>query len=104
MHYDIIIISKEFIEQNTDNFNILILKQGKLINENEIEGNITFDYLITDNLDSLTNIDILIEDNVVICNYFLQTSIDNIFYIGIENKSKKPITEQLKLIIEYIND
>lgn len=106
MHYDLIILSN--LELTNPKFKLLNYKTSSedlfLVNNYELNNGDTFDYLITDNPSSLKNIDVLKDGNIIICNYFLQTSLDHIFYIGKENNSSLPKNEQLDLILDFLID
>ena len=104
MHFDLILLTKEnYNNPLLSKFNYKLIDNGNyLIDEYTLDNGISFDYIILENLEALKNIDIMQDDNSVICNYYYQTSIDNIFYVGKENNSKKSICEQIDQILEYL--
>ena len=107
MHYPVVFISNNFTKDSFNNtpFEILFLKEAAIIDNYELifnNQNISFDYLITDSSEYLKKMNIEFDGDCAITNYFLQTSVENVFAIGNANSSKKNITDQFEIIIEYI--
>ncbi len=97
MHFSLIIVTKDNLNFNSlNNIEHLILESSNSLN------NYTYDYFITDSYNLIKDLDVLIEDDDVVCNYYLETSLENTFYIGKNNKSNKSKQDQFDLIIEYI--
>lgn len=97
MHFSLIIVTKDNLNFNSlNNIEHLILESSNSLNK------YTYDYLITDSYNLIKDLDVLIEDDDVVCNYYLETSLENTFYIGKNNKSNKSKQDQFDLIIEYI--
>lgn len=106
MHYSLVIITDEQIKNpKLDTINYIILDETHyLVSDYLLNNNISFDFIIVSNINSLDNIQILKEDGNVICNFFLQTSSEHIFFIGKENNSKLTINEQINNIIDYLTE
>lgn len=84
------------IKAITDNIKIIDSYHFSL--KNEI---ITFDYLIIKDYKKLENIkklDCLIDDNVIITNYYLQSSLEHIFALN----QNDDVTSQLQKIVNFI--
>ena len=83
--YQIIILTKNEININNDNY-LVITNYVELLDNMQISYNditISFDYLIFDNVDLITNFketNILHENKIPITNFYNATSIENIFY------------------------
>ncbi|HHX00228.1 MAG TPA: hypothetical protein GX740_02855 [Acholeplasmataceae bacterium] len=105
MHIDLVIITDEKLNIKTNNLNYQIFDSSHyLVDDYTLNTGITFDYLITSSLDALKHIDLLKDEDYIICNYFFQTSKEHIFFIGKENKSTKSIQEQLDTVIDFFNN
>ena len=105
MHKSIVIISNYNFEDFLKNINIdyqIFDESYYLINEYTLNDNTTFDYAIVSNPNSIKQIDCLKDGQIIICNYYFQTSKENIFLIGKENNSKKGIFEQFQTVINYL--
>ena len=83
--YQIIILTKNEININNDNY-LVITNYIELLDNMQIRYNditISFDYLIFDNVDLISNFketNILHENKIPITNFYNATSIENIFY------------------------
>lgn len=83
--YQIIILTKNEININNDNY-LVITNYVELLDNMQIRYNditISFDYLIFDNVDLISNFketNILHENKIPIINFYNATSIENIFY------------------------
>lgn len=83
--YQIIILTKNEININNDNY-LVITNYVELLDNMQIRYNditISFDYLIFDNVDLISNFketNILHENKIPITNFYNATSIENIFY------------------------
>ena len=104
MHFDLVILyNKEINNKVLENLNYKILSEDHyLIDDHNLNNNISFDYAIIYNKSALKNIDILEDEGSIICNFFFQTNIDHIFFIGKENNSKKTINEQVNIVLEFL--
>jgi len=104
MHYDLIILSNSKL--NNPKINILNYKiysdELFLVNNYTLNNEDNFDYIIVENPKSLKNIDILKDNTTIICNCFMQTSVDHIFFIGSENNSSFSISEQLDIVLDFL--
>lgn len=105
MHIDLILLTNEVVTNPLLNkFEFKQLSTNQVLKDtNNLESGISFDYIIVENQDSLKNLDILKDEDAIICNFFFQTNFENIFFIGKENKSKKSISEQISIILEYLS-
>lgn len=106
MHFDLILLTNSKITNPLlSNFNYKLLDENHfLVNDYTLDNGISFDYIIVEKIEALKNIDILKDENSVICNYYYQTNIEHIFFVGKENNSKKEITEQINQILEYLSN
>ena len=83
--YQIIILTKNEININNDNY-LVITNYVELLDNMQNRYNditISFDYLIFDNVDLISNFketNILHENKIPITNFYNATSIENIFY------------------------
>lgn len=106
MHKDIIIVTKlNFDISPFEGLDYLILDQAEIHDTfivTEDNQNITFDYLIIDDL--ISSIPLLKENKKIITNQFFETSVDNIYAIGEINSSKTLLEDQIKSIIEHIKN
>ncbi|MCK9470743.1 MAG: hypothetical protein WC006_04605 [Bacilli bacterium] len=105
MHIDLILLTNEVVTNPLlKKFEFKQLPTNQVLKDtNNLENGISFDYIIVENQDSLKNLDILKDEDAIICNFFFQTNFENIFFIGKENKSKKSISEQISIILEYLS-
>jgi thioredoxin reductase len=104
MHYDLIIISDFQLEDTLlENLNYLhIDSKHYLLTPFETNNHLTFDYLIFSNLETIKELEILIDNHQVITNYYFQTNFDHLFAIGKINGSNFPLEIQLKRILEFL--
>lgn len=100
---DILIITNEIIDENLlKDFNYLIVPEFKFNKYFDGQYNneyIQFDYLIVS--EKIVK-NVMTEDGYIITNESFETSFDNYFAIGRAVKGKKPINEQLNIIINHI--
>lgn len=106
-HYDILVITNNKIDTTLfKDLNCLIIPHA------DIELNIctysgvtfTWDYLITDNGEILSNFDLLTEDGFYVTNCFFQSTIDEIFVVGKLNHSTYDLNSQISIIIDFLLD
>lgn len=101
-HYDILILTSSNIDRNILKDINYLQYPDKLIITNMYETQeMTFNYLITDNILSISNLKPLIEESKVITNVFYETSVDDVFAIG-QIVNNKALNEQLETIINYL--
>ena len=99
MHYDIIIVTKNEIDETClTNLNYLHLHDG-LVTHGKVNSN-TYDYLIIDQI--YPDLNLVTEDGKIITNQFLKTSDEQIYAIGAINNSNKE--NQLQIIIDDIKN
>ena len=102
----IILISNNYHNPLTiNNIEIYVINKGNLIDSNSLEYNnetFYFDYLIFDEMNLVNNLNIRLEHKKALTNYYLQTSLENIFAIGDANNSTRDINEELETVIECI--
>ncbi|HKM30282.1 MAG TPA: hypothetical protein VJZ51_05965 [Bacilli bacterium] len=75
----------------------------EVIDENTLktpEGMIYFDYLITDNVDNVRCLNLAQENKMLLTNFFLQTSTENIYALSPATNCSLAISEQLLRIYE----
>ena len=87
--------------------NIFCIDYGELIDGYSLKYDnriYYFDYLIFDDLKLVKNLNIRLEHKKALTNYYLQTSIENIFAIGDANASVCSSLEDLERVIEYLTE
>lgn len=107
MQTTILIISKE--HQNEYNIDIehLIIPSGTIIDNNSLSYNneiYYFDYLLIDDLKYISNLEIRLEHKKALTNFYLQTSIDNIFALLDANNSNYSLQDEIERVIEFITE
>ena len=107
MHYTLIIISNTITKEYLNKINVdyLILNEATLIDNYSLNSNnieYTFDYLIITDLSLINNIQIEIEHKKALTNFYMQTSVDNIFAIANASNSSLPEFEQLEIVLYYL--
>jgi len=104
MHYQLIIISNDkYVNSSLNNIDYLYLDESHSLKDYyHTDNNLSFDYLIFKNLETINNLDILVDDDKVITNYYFQTNYDHIFAIGKINNSKLEENDQVNKILEFL--
>lgn len=107
MHFTMIIITNKPFESELQKYNIdyLSLNKATLIDNYSLQVNdkkYTFDYLIINDLTLIDNLQIDIEHKKALTNYYMQTSVDNIFAISNASNSSLPELKQLEIALDYI--
>lgn len=107
MHKTIIFILKQTIDISPFvTFSHLIIQNDwEIIDENSLKHQnkiIYFDYIITDEIRISEYLNLEKEDEKLITNYFLQTSMENIYAIGDANSCLASVSDQLYRIYEDI--
>lgn len=105
----IIIITKDVLPfEILKKYNFLIIRDNfQLIDNNHLllhNKIIIFDYLIFDDFSLAKKLDLLIDDDFIITNTYLESSTERVFGFGkivLNMKSKK---EQLQMILDYITN
>lgn len=105
MQTTILIISKE--HQNEYNIDIdhLIIPSATIIDNNSLSYNnetYFFDYLFIDDLKCINNLEIRLEHKKALTNFYLQTSIDNIFALLDANNSNYSLQDEIERVIDFI--
>lgn len=104
MDYQVIIISQNDY-QLSEELNYTTLDHCILEDENSLiydDQKYYFDYLITDDDSLISNLKLEKEHNIIITNYYQETSALNVFAIGKLIKTNRTIEEQLEIITNYI--
>lgn len=107
MHYNLVIISNNILDDFLNNINMtyqIFNTNHYLIDEYTLNNNVTFDYAILTDPKSFGEIEVLKDDNVIIVNYYFQTSKEHIFFIGKENNSNLDLRKQLEIIMNYFQE
>lgn len=107
MHYNLVIIANDNFDNLLNNINMTYQVfdfNHFLINEYTLNNDVTFDYAILTDPKSFGSVDVLKDDNVIIVNYYFQTSKEHIFFIGKENKSNLDLRNQLEIILNYFQE
>lgn len=107
MHKTIIFILKQTIDISPFvTFSHLIIQNDwEIIDENSLKHQnklIYFDYIITDEIRISEYLNLEKEEEKLITNYFLQTSMENIYAIGDANSCLASVSDQLLKIYEDI--
>ena len=94
--------NKEYLNFIKDKNLIILDDDNEIIDSYQAKDNIFFDYLITDDLETLRKLNVIIDDNIALTNFDLQTSIENVFAFGKAINSSLSIEKQLEQIYQFI--
>lgn len=94
--------NKEYLQYIKDKKIIILTENDEIIDNYQTKNNTYFDYLITDDFDTLTKLNVMFDKDKVLTNFDLQTSLENVFAFGNLITSNLSIEEQLNQIYQFI--
>ena len=71
--------NKEYLQYIKDKKIIILTENDEIIDNFQTINNTYFDYLITDDFDTLTKLNVMFDKDKVLTNFDLQTSLENVF-------------------------
>ena len=103
-NYSIVLYTKEKLEKEYKE--IFLLNEEFVFVDSFLAKNkdneISFDYLITDNLKVLSDLGAMIDNGFALTNASYQTSIENVYAIGNAINLNKSIIDEIDIILEDI--
>jgi hypothetical protein len=104
MHYDLLIVSNYNPENIFEGIKHLWLNTGRLTGPQIIDNKFEFDYLIFSDLETLGDEEVLIDQGIVVTNFYFQTSSEQLFCIGPISGSDLEIKKQFQRIKDFLID
>ncbi|MGI6768962.1 MAG: hypothetical protein ACOX43_07785 [Bacilli bacterium] len=102
MHYDLLIVSPYNPENIFTGIKHLWLPSGRLTGPKIINSKYEFDYLIFSALETLGDEEVLIDQGIIVTNFYFQTSNEALFCIGPLSGSELEIKKQFLKIKEFL--